>query len=446
MIKEIRIENLYNFKEEILLDFTTTESEGKLVNEIMKENVSQISLIYGKNNVGKSNSLRILQEIKELVLNDKWYLERYKPNDKNKLSTVELIFGNETNEIRYGFEINCDKEEITDEWMFAKVNKSTRESRIFERSESYFSHLLSSASRQSATKINNKTLIMHILSKIDSNSELINQSKNFFKSVLFVECNKYTEELPGPLLEKIMQIRNDSNRINLLNAFLQTADLDIKEVKLGVIGDEEAEFLEKMRLIYESDEEKEEKNKRLNEIMSEHSNSLMNVVQKNIIGMVNSENLNEMYSLEFINQSGASFFFAELSSGTKQLINIVLTIITSIGKEKIILFDEIENGLHNDLLELILYFMENISRKYSGLQFIITTHNEQLLDLESVSKQNKIFMIKNKNIEIFYLSEYKQRDYHMSSKRYRLNAYQTNPNTTNRAVLLEYIDDIDTYE
>lgn len=446
MLKEIRIENLYNFKEEILLDFTTTESDGKLVNEIMKDNVSQISLIYGKNNVGKSNSLRILHEVKELVINDKWSLNRYKPNADNKISTIELIFGNKSNEIRYGFEIDCDKEIIIDEWMFAKVNKSTRESRIFERSESYYSHLLSSANKQSVMKVNNKTLIMHVLGKIDSDSKIINQSTSFFKSILFIECNRHTDELPGPLLDKIMSIRDDLSRINLLNAFLKTADLDIKEIKLGAIGDEEAEIIENIRLIHTLDVSEEEKNSKLNEIMLKNSNFFMNVVQKNIISMGNSGNPNEVYSLEFINKSGASFFFEELSSGTKQLINIILTIIVSMGKEKVILFDEIENGLHNDLLELILYFMENISKKYPELQFIVTTHNESLLDLESVSNQNKIFMIKNQNIEIYYLSEFKQREYHVSSKRYRLNAFQTNPNTTNRSVLLEYIDRIDKYE
>lgn len=61
MLKQIIIRNLYNFKDEIILDFTTS-NELVAAHQFNKDIISNFALIYGKNNIGKSNLLRAVKE------------------------------------------------------------------------------------------------------------------------------------------------------------------------------------------------------------------------------------------------------------------------------------------------------------------------------------------------------------------------------------------------
>ena len=58
-----------------------------------------------------------------------------------------------------------------------------------------------------------------------------------------------------------------------------------------------------------------------------------------------------------------------------------LTIIASmIYKKKYIIIDEIENGMHFESIKILLENILSLSKEY-GLQFFITTHNKELLEI-----------------------------------------------------------------
>ena len=58
-----------------------------------------------------------------------------------------------------------------------------------------------------------------------------------------------------------------------------------------------------------------------------------------------------------------------------------LTIVASmIYKRKYIIIDEIENGMHFESIKTLLENILSLSKEY-GLQFFITTHNKELLEI-----------------------------------------------------------------
>ena len=177
-------------------------------------------------------------------------------------------------------------------------------------------------------------------------------------------------------------------------------------------------------------------------LVKENLPLLPTLLRKNLMGKVVDEENMKPISMEFIHRSGASYKLEDLSTGTKQIISILIRVIENIGKRSVMIFDEIETGLHSDLLDLLLSFFTDLVRTCSEQQYIITTHREELLDYEFISNENKVFLKfseDNKDLEVHYLSEYRLRDYQLPSKRYKLNAFQTNPNTSKEYNLTSYI-------
>ena len=93
------------------------------------------------------------------------------------------------------------------------------------------------------------------------------------------------------------------------------------------------------------------------------------------------------------------------STGTKNILKI-LPYLISAAKGKIVIIDEIDNGIH-DLL--ILKILENLSEDLKG-QLIITTHNTLLLEKEFIKDSIYIFKVdENANKKLLSLNKFEGR-------------------------------------
>lgn len=81
-------------------------------------------------------------------------------------SVFEIILENKSHDIRYGFEINISKSEVVDEWMFAKLEGSTRESSIFQRYDKRVSKRFPKLLRESLLELNSSMTIVNYLNKM----------------------------------------------------------------------------------------------------------------------------------------------------------------------------------------------------------------------------------------------------------------------------------------
>lgn len=444
MIKQITVSNLYNFKEEITIDFTIGEKGQELHHTYNNEKIGNFSLIYGKNNVGKSNFFRILKEVKKFVFDKSLILESYNPSSPDNDSLFEILVENNKNEIRYGFVVNIEKGEIKEEWLFSKIDGSNRESKIFDRNivseSSSFSSKLKSSEIQGLKGLRKDVLFLSHLSDKESPFEVIDDMLNEFKEMMFYSClvdSEGVENIPG-----FFSLYENDKYNEVINLFLESADLDIVNIKFSELTKDEDALVNTIREIEAMDLPSSEKEEKMGNLVKENLPLLPTLLRKNLMGKVVDEENMKPISMEFIHRSGASYKLEDLSTGTKQIISILIRVIENIGKRSVMIFDEIETGLHSDLLDLLLSFFTDLVRTCSEQQYIITTHREELLDYEFISNENKVFLKfseDNKDLEVHYLSEYRLRDYQLPSKRYKLNAFQTNPNTSKEYNLTSYI-------
>lgn len=439
MIKQITVGNLYNFRNEVTVDFTVNKNQG-LFHSYNKENISNLSLMYGKNNVGKSNFFKILKQSIDFISNNNMNLEPYKPTGINENSLFEIIIENPNNEIRYGFEINIDAAKIVDEWMYAKRDGSTRETEIFGRKELKFNNIFGGADKKVLEQVKDTVLYLNHLSSLSNQNSLIAELLSALNGVRFVTClgsGDQHEISPG-----ILALHKNKAYKEVLRTFLKSADLDIVDIETTELTYEEQAVIDELNNIFLSNDPQSVKNEKSRELFESKAELIPSLINRNLIGRVNNEGETDSVSYEYVHRNGARFIDTDLSTGTRQIISIVLMLIDAIGTDSVLIFDEIEAGLHIELIDLIMNLFKTLILDSSQLQLIITTHQESLLDYDFISKESKVFLKLSEDkdeIEVDYLSDYTSREYEVPSKRYKLNAFGTNPNTSSEYELNEAI-------
>ena len=375
MIQQVTLENLYNFKHEVVFDFTNSGNDGGLYYAYPHANVSNLSILYGKNNVGKSNFLRVLNEVKAFVLDNVCHLSAYIPSEVDRPSRFEIVMQVDDYEIYYGFILDLNEKRILDEYM-ESIDETGTSVLLFSRSEK-----IRHTSLQ-AYAFSDDVLYLHTLSKVDV-CDVVGCALVQFDKIM---SHSFAEKSDADLSEKLAYYKNETHYLEIINAILRAADLEIVEI---------------------------------------------NIADQNI---------------HYVHRSGASFPYALLSSGTKQLLLVVIEILDCMHVGGVGIYDEIETGLHFDLVDLILNIIKVVIEKEPKVQFVISTHREALLDYDFISNENKAFMkLENDTITVDYLSNYHLNPDHLPSKRYQLNAFETNPNTAGlyEAIMLILNGDID---
>jgi AAA15 family ATPase/GTPase len=367
MILEIRLNNFYSIKEEIVLDLRAGNIQTKQAKEL-EANVFEWSgkkilkslAIYGANASGKSNVVKAIRFCCKLIFESHLYnentvfdFEPFKFEDCQKESTFYIRFV--SNNIEYEYSFSLTKTEITKESLYYYPNN--RRAKVFERNESLHSQ---KRDKYSFTKVikrpldvaqntSNKTLYISRASQMDR--ELGKEIFNYFS-------NKFVLGYLG-FNNKTIITQLDNNKEFLLKA-MQIADSDI----IGLDYKKESNILDKSG----SDSVK---------IISYHKSAP---------------------NIPFD-------FDKEESDGTRKLFFAMLNILDIIKNDKILLVDEIETSLHTSIIEFIIQLF-NMSEKS---QLIYTTHNTNLLDLKKTRKDQIYFVNKSQSgdTELYSLFDFK---------------------------------------
>ena len=103
------------------------------------------------------------------------------------------------------------------------------------------------------------------------------------------------------------------------------------------------------------------------------------------------------------------FEYTDESDGTKRLFDLV-PILYDVGKDSVILIDEIDRSLHTKLSQKFLeMFYEN--NEDNTCQLIATTHDSNLLDLDLV-RQDEIWFVERDEShasQLYSLNKFKER-------------------------------------
>ena len=112
---------------------------------------------------------------------------------------------------------------------------------------------------------------------------------------------------------------------------------------------------------------------------------------------------------ESSSRSNVVFDIEEESDGTQRLLDIIPAIDMYLNFNVTVIVDEVDESLHPSLLKAIMHKIMNSVPAYGG-QFIITTHESNLLDYD-IYRQDEIWFVEKNNgsTELYPLTDFKPR-------------------------------------
>lgn len=143
---------------------------------------------------------------------------------------------------------------------------------------------------------------------------------------------------------------------------------------------------------------------------------LLKIVDSKIIGVDFEKDEDGDEIVKFETQKNVKLNIWDLSTGTRRILQLLITIIKTIENNGVMLCDEIETALHKELVQLIiqLYLKNN---NYS--QLIFTTHDPEILDQSNMRNDQKYYLNNTKEkVEIKRISEINSRSDYSFSKNY----------------------------
>ena len=345
MLYEFSCKNYKSIKESVkfsMLASSDDRYEEYLVNT-QKDRFSRVSAIYGANGSGKSTFINALGYMQALVSNS----ISFQPGDIIKpinhklnpegVSVFTIQF--EKNEIRYAYGFSMAKGNFIDEYLYYFPNN--KKTKIFERTE--LNVTVGSQFRSSFTlakkAIKENRLFLSIAANYSECLETLHAFMFFKEDLVFFR----SENLDNWRLYSFKEYKEHQDIQDRTIKFLSKLDTGIVNIAI-------------------TEKEKEVQN----------ANTM---ADSEIVTFVNSdEGLQAKMDYRLFDVD-----FLDESNGIKKLISIIGPMIDIIDTDKILIFDEIESGLHETIAqELIKLFLYQKGDRRP--QLIFTTHDTSLLD------------------------------------------------------------------
>ena len=168
---------------------------------------------------------------------------------------------------------------------------------------------------------------------------------------------------------------------------------------------------------------------------------LLKLVDSKIIGVVFEKDEDGDEIVKFRTNKNVKLNIWDLSTGTRRILQLLITIIKTIEIDGAMLCDEIETALHKELVQLIiqLYLKNN---HYS--QLIFTTHIPEILDESNMRNEQKYYLNNiNAMVNIRKISEINPRsDYSFSKNYYKDKRFMPQPQKKDVEDFCNYIVNI----
>ena len=386
MILEIRLENFFSIKDEILLDFRAaninTEGAKNLSANVIDyhgEKILKCIGLFGSNASGKSNILKAIDFCQHLIVESDQYNEGkifdFMPfkfeGYQNKPSVFSIDFIHDNIEYEYSFTLN--KKEIQKESLY--YYPKGRRAKVYTRDETNglakqeiynFTDGIIPRPFDVAVNTSKKTLFLSRASQMDR--ELCKKLYRFFMLDFLLtfaplDYREYETELDIP---KVFAQNKD-----LFLYMLSICDNDISEIKL--ISKEN-----KHNGTYKYD------------------------------GSINY--LGSTLNFETFHKAMPSITFDllnEESNGTKQLFSMLFFLLHVIKSGRIFMLDEFDLSLHTKLAEFVIDLFHAGSRA----QFLFTSHNTNLIDVKRFRRDQIWFTNKKEDGSTELYSLYDHKDF-----------------------------------
>lgn len=358
MLLEYRCSNYKSIKDEVLFSMSAssdTEHSDKLI-DFKKLKINKATAIYGANGSGKSSLLESCLFLTSLVSN-----KPSQPGDKilvipHALSAIddptEFLIHFERKGIRYVYGISVTEDRVEKEFLYHF--KVGRKAKIFDRvGEEYTFGTKYKTDLNKALSFQKENRVFLNTAANFTNNEDITNAFLFFKEDLVVNSPSFMNNWreysfnminKNPEFKKkvvtafnnlgidIKDIKTESFNIPLHDELVENIPADIKEIIKSSMGEEKTLYLKKVLFDY------------------------------------------GIFSVDIDRES----------TGIKRLFEVLCPLIDIIENDRVLLWDEIEMGLHSSILDTLIKIFLN--EKDSKAQLIFTTHDISLLNLDNLRR------------------------------------------------------------
>ena len=396
MLIQFKMRNVLSFKEEAVLDMTAIPAYKEhsynyvdVKSEHYDEKILRVAAIYGANASGKSNfycgmrmfqtivldSLNTADEISGNVLQSCYFPFAFTKNADS--CEFEIVSCTSKAEYTYGFEYNAKS--IMSEWLYKKDFSTNRISTIVERStdDIRLGFSVRKECEKYKSQIPKETLVLTFLGKLLLKATVFSDLFNEIRKMMIVDTGFFENK---KVIERFLPDVIDNRKENLLR-FLSAIDTGIQDVSYETI-DRKIEFF---------------------------------TFHKGLDG--------KLYRLNLYNES----------QGTLKSVITFMIASSIIGKDGLMVVDELDAKLHPLLLKFIvdLFYDQN-----SKAQLVYTTHDTTLLDKKFFRRDQIWFVEKDKNgcSHLSALSDFKIRSDASFEKDYLSGVYGGIPMLKNFSV------------
>lgn len=370
MLVNFTFKNFRSFKNEMTLSMEAAPIQ-ELSDAVVKscdEELLPVAVMYGANSSGKSNVLKALKAMRDVLLNS----VRLNPKDRldaepfsldltsgDEPTSFEIQFTLNGSRFRYGFDYTA--EAIIAEWLYEK-RPGEREFELFLRSGNDFkiskTRFAEGLGKQSATPDNR--LFVSLVAQL--NGKVSQAILDWFSNIDYMsgmEMNGYE----GKTLDMIFSEENGSNEIL---KFLGAANL-------GFTG---------LEITKDSTGENKIEAKSVHNIFDSNGCAIQKI----------------------------SFPVDKMESeGTKKVIEIAGPIFDAILNGKILIVDELDAKLHPFLTRKIIGLFMDKGINSKGAQLIFATHDTNLLNIQYLRRDQIWFTEKDKSdsTDLYSLVEFR---------------------------------------
>ena len=394
------------------------------ITEVDNLNVLKFSAIFGANASGKSNLIRAIKTMQFIVLNNSVPAdalgEYFKLDEDSAKSPTyfEMVFSIKDEVFSYGFEIRLDSRLVESEWLYKlhkNQNGTIHETMIFERSNGKISISKDGSNnpRLEVYKANVEMMPMKLfLPYVASLPWTVADARNSIFQALLKTYGWFRNSLRvlytgEPLFSPELGTRIDEGNISKLLSYFDTG---IKSITLVPSSDSEFSRslanisidLNALQLSLAAQQD---------QAPGSHPLFLMRTPTDFWVIGIRDNRLN-FSRIEFFHdeQKEHPFKISNESDGTIRLFELADALLNQ-EEEKVIIVDELDRCLHPMLtVQFIKNFLEKVSRPNDRSQFIVTTHESRLMDLEILRRDEIWFTAKENNESSLYsLEEYNVR-------------------------------------
>lgn len=406
MLIRFVVSNFMSFKEETEFNMFPSKGNGSksLTNHIKKTKsgikVLKNAAIYGANASGKSNLVKAIEYIKNIVLNnnnnnlvpqskrfrlDKDYL------NKSTIFRIEY----EIEGFHFDYAVEIFKGKINSEWLYliSDINKGI-DNLLFERNKkevTFGEYFNNSEDIIFATKYLKKELeenysVLNLCYNIFDNNKILDTAYTAFEKIIIIDPDTIDPDYASEIL--MNQKSKDFAKKLLVNSRTGIEDLVVEKTNADLFfGIDDKSFKNELIDYLENNTP---------DGLTSEGEAIVHFIRKGSYNAFIKEK-NEYYVLVLKTKhfySDFLFDFEEESDGTNrifELSNAFEKLVTE--KDYVFIIDELERSMHPILVKELLTFYSINSN--NNCQLIFTTHESHLLD-DELFRRDEIWFTEKK--------------------------------------------------